>query len=195
MRKLQIGIDMDGVLCNLLVKWLEKYNADFHDDLKPEDITLWNWHPLTKDKKGEKIYTFLDDPELFLNLPVIEGSQEVLRKYHKDIDFWIVTACFNPENMLPKWKWLRMHFPFLDSKKFMFVRDKGGFAGDLLVDDKPENIDRLNGRGILFTAPHNKHRGGYMRADNWYELDKIFDRLLYWRRFEDIKVSQLAYVH
>jgi 5'(3')-deoxyribonucleotidase len=185
--KLRIGIDMDGVIADLLSKWVDIYNQEFNDNLKPEQITLWNWHPLTKDKKGEKLYTYLDDPELFRNLPVIEGSQEVLNKYNDVFDFWIVTAAFNPINIPAKVYWLRENFPFLDVEKFMFVRNKSGFKGDLLIDDKPKNIDSVEGKGILFTAPHNKKETKYVRADNWNDLDVYFERLLFWRKYDERK--------
>jgi len=183
--KLRIGLDMDGVLANLLPVWLEKYNREFNDNLKLEQITLWNWHSLSRDKQGKRIYKILDDPELFKTLPVIEGSQEVLEKYHKKIDFWVVTAAFNPINIPAKDYWLRKNFPFLNPEKFMFVRNKSGFNGDLLVDDKPKNIDLMDGRGILFSAPHNLKETDYVRANNWEELDDFFDNMLFWREFDE----------
>lgn len=176
---------MDGVIADLLSLWLKKYNKEFDDDLKPEQITLWNWHPLSKDSEGKKIYTYLDDRELFLNLPVINGSQEVLSAYKDKFNFYIVTACFNPENILPKWRWLEKNFPFLDKDKFMFVRDKGAFNGDILIDDKPANLEKFRGSGILFSAPHNLTETKFLRVNNWDDVAELFEQLLFWRTYDE----------
>lgn len=178
MKKLRVGLDMDGVPAALLPEWLKRYNEDFNDNLTVEQINLWNWHSLTKDKDGERLYTYLDDQELFRSLPVMPDSQDVIKKYHKDIDFWIVTACWNINNAAPKTEWLLEHFPFLDREKFMFVRDKSGFYGDILIDDKPKNLEGFRSLGILFDAPHNQDENRFIRVNNWEDLDKIFDNLL-----------------
>jgi 5'(3')-deoxyribonucleotidase len=45
---------------------------------------------------------------------------------------------------------------------------------DYLIDDLPRNLERFEGQGILYTAPHNLTATGYIRVDNWQEVAKYF---------------------
>lgn len=181
--KVRVGIDMDGCIADLHSVWVERYNQLYNDNLKVEDITEWNWHHLTKPECQEKVYKILDDPDLFANLPVIEGSQEVLYKYASKFDIYIVTATRNPLNIPAKHYWLLKNFPFLDEEKFVFTRDKSAFLGDYLIDDKPKNLEGFFGTGILFDAPHNKKEKRFPRVYNWKEVERIFEFI--WREFNE----------
>ncbi|WP_431785854.1 5' nucleotidase, NT5C type [Paenibacillus lactis] len=178
MAKKRLGVDQDNVIADLLSEWVRRYNNDYNDTLTPEQVDCWNWHHLCKPECGTKIYTYMDDPDLFLNLPVMEGSQEVLRELSYTYDVYIVTAPFNPNNVVPKYKWLKKHFPFLDEEKFVFTRDKSIVKAEYLIDDKPKNLETFQGTRILYTAPHNLDEERFYRVDNWDEIREI---LLDWK--------------
>lgn len=168
---------MDGVIANLHDVWLQIYNSDYNDNLRKEDITLWNWHVLCKPECGEKLYRYLDNPDLFRNLPVIEGSQEVLKELSSKYDIFICSAPYNIKNVLPKVEWLRKNFPFLNEKNFVFTRNKGILNADFLIDDNPDNFIGFRGEGLLFDAPHNREETKYRRVKNWLEIKEYFSDL------------------
>lgn len=194
MSKKRIAVDQDNVIADLLTEWVRRYNLDYNDNLKPQDINSWNWHHLTKPECQEKLYTYMDDPELFLNLPVMEDSQEVLEEMNKQFDIYIVTAPFNINNAKPKYDWLSMHFPFLDPDKFVFTRDKSIIAADYLIDDKPKNLESFGGGKVLFDAPHNRLETGYFRVHNWQDLRKYFlKEHLAFNTFDKVRIVETEY--
>jgi 5'(3')-deoxyribonucleotidase len=54
--KKRIAFDQDQVLADLLTEWVSRYNTEYNDNLRPEDIKNWNWHNLVKPECGKKIY-------------------------------------------------------------------------------------------------------------------------------------------
>lgn len=178
MAKKRLAVDQDNVIADLLFEWVRRYNNDYNDSLKPEQINCWNWHGLCKPECGSNIYTYMDDPTLFLNLPVMEGSQETLKELSNIYDIYIVTAPFNLNNVVPKYEWLNKHFPFLDEDKFVFTRDKSVIGAEYLIDDKPKNLETFQGNKILFTAPHNLNEDRFYRVNNWEE---VRETLLDWK--------------
>lgn len=166
---------MDGVLCNLLSPWLDLYNADYNDNLKPEQINLWNWHSLTKENCQEKVYDYLDSSELFENLPLIEGSQEVVYELLQNYEIFICTAAHNILNVPAKYRWLQKNFPFIDEDNYVFTKNKSIVNSLWLIDDKPKNFNNYQGTPLLFTACHNKDERRFERVNNWNEVGRYFD--------------------
>ena len=37
-----VAVDVDDTCVVLVGTWLDRYNQDYNDNLKPEDITDWN---------------------------------------------------------------------------------------------------------------------------------------------------------
>ncbi|MFB5759001.1 5' nucleotidase, NT5C type [Paenibacillus medicaginis] len=165
-----LAVDQDNVIADLVAEWVRRYNEDYNDNLKPEDINAWNWSHLCKPECGDKIYEYMDDPTLFESLSVIENSQEVLKELNYTYGIYIVTSPFNLNNIVPKYKWLKKHFSFLDEDKFVFTRDKSIIAADYLIDDKPKNLENFRGKKMLFTAPHNSNEDRFYRVNNWEEI-------------------------
>ncbi|MBX4152232.1 5' nucleotidase, NT5C type [Paenibacillus lautus] len=176
--KKRAAFDQDNVIADLLSEWVRRYNNDYNDNLKPGQVNTWNWHHLCKPECGTKIYTYLDDPDLFLSLSIMEGSQEVLRELSYTYDIYIVTAPFNPNNVVPKYQWLKENFPFLDEEKFVFTRDKSVIRAEYLIDDKPKNLETFQGNQILYAAPHNLKEDRFYRVNNWEE---VRETLLDWK--------------
>ena len=172
--KKRLAIDMDQVICDLLTVWIDRYNNDYGDNLKKEDITEWNWHHLTKPECGKKVYEYLDDQNMFENLPVIEGSQEVVKELSEKYEILIVTAPWNVYNVIPKYKWLKKHFAFIDERNYVFTRNKSLVKADWLIDDKAKNFEGFVGQGLLYDAPHNKNENRYPRMKNWEEIRNYF---------------------
>ena len=39
--RLRLGIDLDGVVADFTTGWIDRYNAEFGDDLRPEEALTW----------------------------------------------------------------------------------------------------------------------------------------------------------
>jgi 5'(3')-deoxyribonucleotidase len=173
MRKSRICIDIDGVLGDLITPWVEKYNNTYDDNLKVSDIDVWDWHVKTKKECGEKIYKMLT-PDLFENLPVVEGSQEVVSKLNSRYEVFVVTAARNAKMVPPKAKWMKNNFPFIKRDKIVYAVDKSICLADFLIDDAPHNLETFKGAGLLFSAAHNKHESRFIKMNNWNDVAKYF---------------------
>lgn len=184
MRKIRIGVDLDGVLGNLLEAWLDLYNNDFHDSLIPEDITEWDIRKFIKPEARDKMFSYLDDEYLYENVNLVDDySVNVLKNFmdsHK-YEVFIVTSCGNRSNMIEaKINWLKKHFPFLKDRNFVFTDNKGVVAVDFLIDDYPLNLRTMNKMNpdcnlLLYDAPHNQTSEGYFRVNNWKEVETVIN--------------------
>jgi Uncharacterized protein conserved in bacteria len=174
--KKRIGIDVDQCIADIMSEWLRRYNNDYNDNLTPNDITEWDFHNLVKPECGEKIYTYLDDPDFFRNLAVIDDSQEAVYELSKNYEIFFITAPYNPNSVLPKYEWLKKYFGFVPESNYVFARNKSIANTDWLIDDNPENFIGFTGEPLLYTAPHNKsYKGEVLRFDNWHEIVFYFE--------------------
>mgnify|MGYP002399754355 CR=1 FL=1 len=172
MSKKRIFIDVDHVLADLISKWVEKYNQLYEDSIQTTDVTMWDWHTITK--AGTKIYSLLT-PDLFEGLPVIEDSQRVVQKLQEKYEVFIITAARNASVIPSKAKWLKNNFPFIKKDNIVYAVNKHIILGDYLIDDKPENLEGFVGEKLLFNAPHNQNEIRFTRMNNWLEIEKYFD--------------------
>ena len=106
---------------------------------------------------------------------MIKDSQEVIKELSAHYEIYIVTAAMEfPASLAPKYQWLKKHFSFLNEKNFVFCGDKSIIHADYLIDDTPSNLEAFQGKGMLFTAPHNTNATGYTRLNNWKEVADYF---------------------
>ncbi len=168
----RIAIDMDEVIADILPKYLGLYHQQYGILLRKEDY----W--------GKKIYqvpgaqdlrTHLHTEGFFADLPVMEGSQEVVRELMDHFEVYIVTAAQEFRNSLPdKHDWLGRHFPFIPWQNFVFCGDKSIIRADYMIDDHVFNLETFQGKGLLYTASHNIQETRYTRVNNWEEIRTFF---------------------
>ena len=171
-----IAVDVDDVVADLPSIWYALYNREYNDDLAPERVLSWDTHKYVKPECGERIYRYLDEPELYnAVLPVpgaLEGVQ-LLRYYGHRVVF--VTSAV-PKQMGRKYWWLIAHH-FLygkDSREdYVEATDKSLIRADALVDDGPHNLENFQGTRVLFTRPHNHAAKDYHRVNSWKEVVRL----------------------
>jgi 5'(3')-deoxyribonucleotidase len=165
---------MDEVIADFSSKHLEVYNRDFNESLMIQDLHGTRLRLLRPDR-AQQISDYIDVPQFFRDLPVVEGSQDVIRELSEHYEIFIATAAMErPTSFAPKYEWLREHFPFLSDLNFVFCGDKSIIHADYLIDDNSRHFDRFVGQGILYTAPHNIYEQGYVRVNNWQEVREYF---------------------
>jgi 5'(3')-deoxyribonucleotidase len=170
----RIAIDMDEVISNFSSKCLELFNEEYKESYTNQHLQGKLLADL--DARFEKrVFQYLENESFFLELEVIKDSQEVIKELSNRYEIYIVTAAMEfPASVAPKYRWLKTHFSFLNEKNFVFCGDKSIILTDYLIDDTPSNLKTFQGKGILFTAPHNTNVTGYTRINNWKEAADYF---------------------
>ena len=173
-----IMIDIDGVVANLHVEWLKRYNIEFDDDLKQEEITAWQMTDFVKEECGNTIYKYLRQDDLYINVPEIDHAfwgVNVIRGMGFKVKF--VSAGYVGGKM----KWMFDHHFITDADDYIIAEDKESVEGDCLIDDYYEkNIVNFIGTGrpaILFSQPWNYVFDYVPRANNWSEVIKRLEEL------------------
>lgn len=174
--KKRIALDMDEVIADVTPKFLDLYERDFGE--RPPREVWW----------GKKIYQlpnaahirgYLQEPGFFADLPVMEGSQEVVEWLTEHFDVYAVTAATEFRNsLIDKLDWLDRHFPFIGWQRLVLCGDKRIIQADYMIDDHAWNLQHFNGKGLLYTASHNVGEQGYFRVNNWAEVRAFFEREL-----------------
>lgn len=170
----KIAIDMDEVISHFSLSCLTLFNEEFGENYTAKDLQGLKLAELDERLAG-RLDEYIASEHFFSNMQVVQHSQEVIHKLTTQYDVYIVTAAMEfPPSLAPKFNWLKRHFPFLQQQNFVFCGDKSIIKADYLIDDTPSNLDRFEGKGLLFTAPHNAKVQGYNRLNNWLEVETYF---------------------
>ncbi|MGA2561750.1 MAG: 5'-3'-deoxyribonucleotidase [Terracidiphilus sp.] len=174
----RICVDMDEVMADTLAEHLRRYNQAFAEEITPQDLAgkgLWEFTP---QERRLELRAFLDAEDFFEDLAVMPGSQHVLNELSDRFEIFIATQAMTVPNSLgPKYRWLQRHFPFIPPTHYVFCGNKSILRADYLIDDLPRNLERFEGQGILYSAPHNLSVPGYVRVENWHEVATYFSTI------------------
>ncbi|MCF6139000.1 5' nucleotidase, NT5C type [Pseudalkalibacillus berkeleyi] len=170
-------IDMDSVICDLMTEWHSRYNKDYNDNLSVQDLACWNSEKYVKEACGSKIYDYLDEPGLFINLKPLPHAIEVLGRLSEKHDILIVTSS-RTYAYTEKEKWVEKHLPFIGSRNLIFTHRKEMVIGDVLFDDAPHNLNAFKETGRMSIAmdyPYNRNVK-VDRVSNWLEFEKWIEK-------------------
>jgi 5'(3')-deoxyribonucleotidase len=166
---------MDEVMADTLGEHLRRYNQAFNEEVTPEHLAgkgLWEVAPVDRQRQ---LRAFLDAEDFFEDLDLMPGAQNVLRDLSGRFEVFIATQAMSVPNSLgPKYRWLQRHFSFIPPQHYVFCGNKSILRADYLIDDQPRNLERFEGQGLLYTAPHNLTATGFVRVDNWAQVAEYF---------------------
>lgn len=160
---MRILLDVDGVLGHFTAgacAWLKGHHLRHATD---EDITDYNVMTSFGLPDGwPSFITWLSESRFCREMPVYDGAVafvDGLRKLGE------VIAVTSPFVGVDHWeadrrRWLEEHFGIAD-KDLVFCKRKHLVRGDILIDDKPANVEELavGQTGVLFSRPWNaSHR-------------------------------------
>ncbi len=171
----RICVDMDEVMADTLAEHLRRYNQTFDEAVTPADLVgkgLWEFTPM---ERQQQLRAFLDAEDFFEDLDLMPDAQDVLGRLSARFEIFIATqAMVVPNSLGPKYRWLQRHFPFIPPTNYVFCGDKSILRADYLIDDQPRNLQLFTGTGLLYTAPHNLTATGFIRVDNWKQVEDYF---------------------
>lgn len=183
MRRLSIGIDLDGVVFRTLDRVLERYNEEHRTGYTPDQIRGWSLHPWLGGDVS--VHRYFQDPRTFENLPLQEGAVESMARLDGRHEVFLVTD--TPHHCLgTRTRELRRLFP---PEQFSFMRERRIFVGrhkerimlDVLLDDMPENIRRFRergyGRAVIFDWAMNRDLEGVDRVRSWEEFEALIGEM------------------
>lgn len=173
----RIIIDMDEVIADTMGAMVDWYKREFGKEVSYEKMLGGPWSNGFPEEDRHLIRQRLLSPGFFRDLPVMEGSVEVLEEMNKRYELFIVSAAVEfPNSLKDKLEWLLEHFPFFSWKQLVLCGDKRMIHGDHMIDDHERNLVHFPGKKYLFSSPHNLHVLGYRRLNNWQEVKMIFLR-------------------
>ena len=143
-----ISVDFDGVLNNLLFKWIEYINSMRNTKYSINDIKIYN------DKLLLDNYEFIKNENLYDNVQLLDDAQLFIKELKKLDDVQIVTQTID-EHFNSKKNFLTRYFPGV---KIIYTKKNKDIAKNtILIDDCLENIERhvckLKSIGLVYS--HN----------------------------------------
>jgi 5'-nucleotidase len=173
-RRMRVAIDMDEVIADTLGHVLHVYNETFGESLTRADLGDRDLDEVVPPERRETLSRLVRAPGFFRDIPVIPGSQEVVRALAVRYEVFIATAAMEvPTSFADKFEWLDEHFPFIPPSHRVFCGDKGVLDVDYLIDDSARQFARFRGIPILFSAPHNREETRFYRVSTWEDVSRL----------------------
>jgi 5'(3')-deoxyribonucleotidase len=191
----RVLVDVDGVLADFLAPSLPLLKELTGKDWDLSEFHSWDIFDTVDRQFEDAFFDRINCLGWCRNIPVFEGAQEAMARVAELADVYVVTS---PMNHIPTWmhereQWLKAHFN-ISPKKVVHTSAKYLCTGDVLIDDKPANVDAwLNeqpGIGILFPQPYNQRMASRgLRAKGWGDVIKVIEHLSTTQKF---KAGQLG---
>jgi len=154
------GVDIDGVIRDMVSSAISVYNKEFGENLKPEDWKLYNpdlQFPKIKEIKGysaDKWFFEENGTALFRDSKPIGNPSDSINRLRKFGKVVIISYQKSYQNKMDTLQWLCDNG--IESDGICFVDDKSIVRVNYLIDDNPEYLFRSNcEHAILISAPYN----------------------------------------
>jgi 5'(3')-deoxyribonucleotidase len=149
LRRLRLGIDLDGVVGDFHVGWMTRYNARFGTELQASQVQDWDGlHELTHFRTMDEFWEWAREGEtsIFRDIPPYERAVETIADLSRHHRIVIISSKFDwaiPDTLA----WMAEHR--IIAHEIHFVWDKTTVACDVYLEDAPHNLTALR-----------RHRGG-----------------------------------
>ena len=176
----RLGIDVDGVVADFNVGWMERYNSQFGTELHHSQVVAWDGlHQLTHFETMDAFWKWAQagGATIFRALPVFDDALETMKELARDHRIVIISSKFDwaiPDTLA----WMAEHR--LPAREIHFVWDKTTVPCDVYLEDAPANIealvrahpDRLVCRMV---RPWNSPVTGARDVSSWVEFKVAVD--------------------
>jgi 5'(3')-deoxyribonucleotidase len=182
--KHRVGVDVDGVLADLLTPCLRIAGEMLGKELTVDHMQGWDLDCLFPDEQVlDAFWKRIGEPGVCRNLEPYPEAVAGVAALREVADVYIVTSYLHDA---PQWvherdQWVQEHFG-IPRSKMVHTKAKYTFAGKMLVDDKPQNIqewaaEHEKGIPVLWEQPYNSSHvfsGSVdyrvVRAQDWGKL-------------------------
>lgn len=162
-RRKRAGVDVDGVLADLLEPLFEFFNARYGTQYGVSHMTGWDVADLVP---GGDVAGFWADfgreVRIHDSLKPYPGAVEGMRMLAEVADVYVVTTYLHsaPTWVYDRDRWIMEHFA-IPKGRMVHVQSKYIFSGAGLIDDKPQNViewqdEHPEGKGVLWRQPYNE---------------------------------------
>lgn len=151
-----IGIDIDGVIWDLLTPWIKKYNRVMNETIDISEIKEYNISKYVKNPHA--LYYLLEWDNFWDNMELYDGVYETIEKLNSDpnVALYIVTSTsYNICNK--KFNKLLELLPMLDKNQIVVTQDKTILCLDWLIDDWENNLKLGYGKKVLVNQTYNEN--------------------------------------
>jgi 5'(3')-deoxyribonucleotidase len=182
---MRILVDMDGVL-NLwndhFIAWVKNLGYDF-DEYEYTHNGDWEIDKfIIAPEKGKKIMdNICVNMNFWATIPPDKTAIPVMKELNKKYNIFIATAPWSEDDKykIDKIKWMKKYFNFIDSHQIILCKKKWEIPGDVIIEDKPETIDKCN--SVMYTIchdqPYNKNCNPDYRFSNWNVVPGILQKI------------------
>lgn len=172
---------MDGILVDLLGKWLATHNFERHDAVIVSDLETWG--------QAEELLPGFGDiikrPGFFDDLEPLAGAVEgflALKAYGHEVA--VCTAAASEDSARAKLEWCKRYLGI--SRRDVFVTHKKTWlAGtcDVLIDDKPKTLAEWAETGkmaVTIAYPYNLEVANLceLRADSYADTASAWSQIV-----------------
>lgn len=164
-----VGLDMDGVVYDFVGAACEWSGFDREKATSWDIFYAWGnpgmWNAFDKHAQS---------PNFCLGLKLITGARRFVSELREIADVLVVTS---PYRDSPTWAYERelavLRDFEIEREWLMSTRSKQYARVDLLIDDKPANVDAFPGKSILFDQPWNREHRTTLNQLRCYSYDDV----------------------
>lgn len=180
----KILLDSDDVITACLRAVIKAYNEQNGTSFRPGDFQTWNLTE-TLGCSLEDLMKIFRAPGFFENLEPKKGAIGAIRELIKSTkyDLYVITATSDDDGseLVSKIRWFKQYLPEFNVKRIIACQDKEIIRGDVIIDDKVENLDACAPfmHCILMDSPTNRDCDKYIRLDRMKNLPALLDQMFY----------------
>ncbi len=178
--RLRLGIDLDGVVADFNVGWMERYNRQFGTNLHHTQVVRWDGlHRLTHFQTMDEFWDWASSgpPTIFRELPPFPGAVEAIAELAREHRIVIVSSKFDwaiPDTL----EWLAEHRVI--AREIHFVWDKTSVPCDVYLEDSPGNLEALvaahpDALVCRMVRPWNRPLAGARDVSDWREFREVVE--------------------
>lgn len=175
-------IDVDGVIADFTTPVLKLASLALGKDFTHSDVTDWDYRKALglSDLQWRAICRDIEYEGFANQLEPYDGAVDGVNAIAEHADVYFVTSDWRGSKtwVYDRNKWLMRHFGDL-GRNVIHTSHKRLVYGDVLVDDKPENVERWTLEwptecGILWDRPYNRQANyaHLRRHSSWRQILK-----------------------
>jgi 5'(3')-deoxyribonucleotidase len=184
-RKLRLGIDLDGVVADFNDGWTTRYNRDFPDkldrDLKAEDVVEWDAPTTLSHFPNMSAFwtwaeTCAEGRSLFHGLDPYEGALDALHQLRGDGHHLVILTTKPHFSIHDTYDWLARHK--IPSTEIHILDDKTQVDCDVYLDDANHNLAALTSAHpaaevCRYVRPWNGPISGAVDVFDWVDFQSV----------------------